>query len=255
MSALCQERWLVTVATTSTVVSTAPPHCAPLPKEAMSSTASSSRLQKTRGQLATDPAPSASQVLTQPGRHSQMAYRRPGQFVMLAGTYQPEGDTLRIMDKQQLLKRLETVWTALKESYTGLSDAQLLEPGVMGDWSVKEILAHVTIWEEEALKYLPKVSNGEKPPRYVQYGGIDAFNAQMIEQKRSLALSEVLSQLDETHRRLINYLQSVSEEHFRGETRFRHRLRLDTYSHYPLHARAIQEWQERVLKSGKSSSR
>ena len=255
MSALCQERWLVTVATTSTVVSTAPPHCAPLPEEAMSSTASSSVRKKTRGKLATDPAPSASQVLTRPGSHSKMAYRRPGQFVMLAGKYQPEGDTLRIMDKQQLLKRLETAWTALKESYTGLSDAQLLEPGVMGDWSVKEILAHVTIWEEEALKYLPKVSNGEKPPRYVQYGGIDAFNAQMIEQKRSLALSEVLSQLDETHRRLINYLQSVSEEHFRGETRFRHRLRLDTYSHYPLHARAIQEWQERVLKSGKSSSR
>ena len=255
MSALCQERWLVTVATTSTVVSTAPPHCAPLPEEAMSSTASSSSLKKTRGKLATDPAPSASQVLTRPGSHSKMAYRRPGQFVMLAGKYQPEGDTLRIMDKQQLLKRLETAWTALKESYTGLSDAQLLVPGVMGDWSVKEILAHVTIWEEEALKYLPKVSNGEKPPRYVQYGGIDAFNAQMIEQKRSLALSEVLSQLDETHRRLINYLQSVSEEHFRGETRFRHRLRLDTYSHYPLHARAILAWQERVLKSGKSSSR
>ncbi len=30
------------------------------------------------------------------------------------------------MDKQQLLKRLETAWTALKESYTGLSNAQLL---------------------------------------------------------------------------------------------------------------------------------
>src|SRR5713226_3184308 len=111
---------------------------------------------------------------------SLMAYRRPGQFVILAGKYQPEGDTLRIMDKQQLLKRLETAWTALKESYTGLSDAQLLEPGVMGDWSVKEILAHLTIWEEEALKYLPLLSNGEKPPRYVRYGGIDAFNAQMI---------------------------------------------------------------------------
>src|SRR5437016_14026931 len=54
----------------------------------------------------------------------------------------------------------------------------------MGDWSVKEILAHVTIWEEEALKYLPLIINGEKPPRYGQYGGLDAFNAQMIEQKK-----------------------------------------------------------------------
>jgi len=75
------------------------------------------------------------------------------------------------MDKQQLLKRLEAAWTALKDSYTGLSDAQLLEPGVMGDWSVKDNLAHVTIWEEEALKYLPLISRGEKPPRYARYGG------------------------------------------------------------------------------------
>ena len=248
MPALCQGRWVVTAAIASTVVSTAPPHCALLPEEAMLPTVSSSRLQKTRGQQATDPAPSASPVPTRPGRRSKMADRKSGQFVILSGNYQPEGDTLRIMDKQQLLKRLETAWTALKESYTGLSNAQLLEPGVMGDWSVKEILAHVTIWEEEALKYLPLIINGEKPPRYVQYGGLDAFNAQMIEQKRGLALSEVLSQLDETHRRLISYIQSVPEEYFTRETRFRHRLRLDTYSHYPLHARAIQEWRERPVE-------
>jgi hypothetical protein len=153
------------------------------------------------------------------------------------------------MDKQQVLKRLETAWAALKESYRGISEAQLFEPGVMGDWSVKDSLAHVTIWEEEALKYLPVIINGEKPPRYTRYGGIDGFNAQMVEQRRSLALSEVLSQMDETHRQLVSYLHSVPEEYFKGETAFRHRLRLDTYGHYPLHARAIQQWRERALQS------
>src|SRR6266487_3990549 len=126
MPALSQGRWVVTAAIASPAVSTAPPHCALLPEEAMFPTVSSSRLQKTRGQRATDPAPSASPVPTRPGRRSRMAYRKPGQLVILAGNYQPEGDTLRIMEKQQLLKRLETAWTALKESYTGLSNAQLL---------------------------------------------------------------------------------------------------------------------------------
>src|SRR5579884_3263088 len=149
------------------------------------------------------------------------------------------------MDKQRLLKQLEMAWTALKESYDVLSDSQLTEPGVMDHWSVRDILAHVTTWEEEALKYLPLILTGGRPPRYIQYGGIDAFNAQMTEQKRGLPLSDVLRHLDETHRRLIDYIRSVPEEHFTRETRFRHRLRLDTYSHYPKHARAIWEWRER----------
>ena len=152
------------------------------------------------------------------------------------------------MKKQQLFQKLEKAWTALKESYAGLSEAQLMEPGVLGKWSVKDILAHVTTWEEETLKYLPLILTGDRPPRYIQSGGIDAFNAQMAEQKRDLALSEVLRQLEETHLRFLDYLHIVPEEHFKRETRFRHRLRLDTYSHYPLHARAIQEWRERPLE-------
>jgi hypothetical protein len=111
---------------------------------------------------------------------------------------------------------------------------------------VKDILAHVTTWEEEALKYLPLIIKGGKPPRYsIKYGGIDGFNAEMTEQKRGLSLSDILRQLDETHRRLIDYVQSVPEEQFTRETRFRRRLRLDTYSHYPQHAKTIQEWRER----------
>jgi hypothetical protein len=148
------------------------------------------------------------------------------------------------MNRQQLLKKLDLAWAEVKKSYAGLSDSQATEPGVTGDWSVKDILAHLTTWEEEALLYLPLIIEGKRPPQYKTYGGIDAFNAQTTEQKRSLSLPEVLRQLDETHERLIHYLQSVPEEQFTRETRFRRRLRLDTYSHYPLHARMIWEWRE-----------
>ena len=151
------------------------------------------------------------------------------------------------MNRQQLLNKLDKAWAEIKESYAGLSDAQLAEPGVAGDWSVKDILAHVTTWEEETLAYLPLIIEGRTPPRYATYGGIDAFNAQKTEQKRGLSLAEVLRQLDATHARLRDYVQGVPEEHFTRETRFRHRLRLDTYSHYPKHARAIREWRESIV--------
>jgi hypothetical protein len=118
-------------------------------------------------------------------------------------------------------------------------------PGVTGNWSVKDIIAHVTWWEEEALKHLPLIIMGGRPSRYsVKYGGIDAFNALMTKQKRGLSLLAVLRQQDETHHQLIVYVQSAPEELLTRETRFRRRLRLDTYNHYPKHAKAIQAWRE-----------
>ena len=150
------------------------------------------------------------------------------------------------MDRQQLLKRLDKAWAELEESYAGLSDPQLMQPGVTGTWSVRDVLTHVTTWEEEALKHLPLIIKGGRPPRYsTQYGGIDAFNALMTEQKRHLALSDVLHDLHEIHDRLIRYVHEVPEELLTRETRFRRRLRLDTYNHYPKHAKAIREWRAR----------
>ena len=150
------------------------------------------------------------------------------------------------MDRAQLLKRVDRAWQGLLASYAGLSEAELMQPGVTGDWSVKEIIAHVTWWEEEALTHLPVILDGGRPPRYsVQYGGIDAFNALMAERKAGLSLAEVLEARDETHRRLIEFLQTVPESELVRETRFRRRLRLDTYGHYRLHAEAIRAWRER----------
>lgn len=147
------------------------------------------------------------------------------------------------MTKQQLLDKLEQAWADLKASFAGLSEAQMTTPGVTGGWSVKDILAHVTTWEEEALRMMPVILEDKTPPRYAdQYGGLDAFNAQMSAQKRDLSLAEVLTQLDATHRRLIEYVQRAPDDQITRETRFRRRLRLDTYSHYPEHARAIRAW-------------
>lgn len=150
------------------------------------------------------------------------------------------------MKREKLLQRLTREWEALGESYAGLSDAELLEPGVTGAWSVRDIIAHVTWWEEEALTHLPLIVRGGRPPRYsVTYGGIDAFNAAKTEERKDLSLTEVLMRRDDVHRSLIAYLEKVPDSELGNETRFRRRLRLDTYGHYPKHARAIHGWRER----------
>lgn len=150
------------------------------------------------------------------------------------------------MDKSGLLKRLEKAWEELKDSYADLGEQELLESGVTGDWSVKDIVAHVSSWEEEALTYLPVILEGGKPPKYsVLYGGIDTFNARMTQENRKLSLSEVIQRRDFIHAKLLEFIGEVQQEYFLKENRFRRRLRLDTYGHYREHAQAIKNWKER----------
>ena len=111
-----------------------------------------------------------------------------------------------------------------------------------------DILAHVSAWENEALTHLPHILEGRRPPKYADlYGGIDAFNALKAQESRARPMAEVLARVEETHRQLIAYLHTAPEEQLATETRFRRRIRLDTYSHYPIHTQAIREWR---AKSG-----
>lgn len=150
------------------------------------------------------------------------------------------------MKKAQLLAKIEKSWKEFNASYDGLSDDQMTAPGVTEGWSVKDILAHVSTWEEECLKYVPVILAGERQARYsATYGGVDAFNALMTEKKQGLSLSEIRRQLEETHRKLVDAVKAIPEEHFVSENSLRRRLRLDTYTHYPVHAEAIREWRGR----------
>ena len=151
------------------------------------------------------------------------------------------------MKKQSLLDTLDKAWQEFKESYRGLSEAQISQPGVIGEWSVKDIIGHVTTWEEEALKALALILQGQRLPRYKDlYGGLNAFNALMTEKKRLLSLSEILKQSEITHQKLVAYILGAPEEMFTTETRFRRRIRLDTYSHYPEHTKAILAWRKEI---------
>ncbi len=147
------------------------------------------------------------------------------------------------MKQHQLLERLDSAWSDFEDSYAGLTRAQLMIPRVTGEWSVRDIIAHVTWWEQEALKSLPVIRGGGRTPRYsVAYGGIDAFNAMMTVKRSGLTLPEVLKDHDNVHALLVDYVTAVPEELYVKESRFRRRLRFDTYEHYPVHARAIREW-------------
>jgi len=159
--------------------------------------------------------------------------------------FYPEGPGALHPQTARLLNTIERRFNEFCASYRGLTPEQLLLPGVTGEWSVRDLIAHVTWWEEEALKHVPTVLAGGRPERYsTAYGGIDAFNALMTRQRAHLPLEHVLAQQTTVHRKLIGIVADIPLAELGGNSRIRRRIRLDTYGHYPLHTKQIIAWRE-----------
>jgi len=140
--------------------------------------------------------------------------------------------------RARTLDRLEQQWQALLQTWEGLPENALLKPGAVGHWSVRDVMAHITTWEEEALKALPLILEDKRLPRYM---GIDAFNAREQARKRDLPLEQVKKDLVTTHRKLVSFLEDVPESAF-SLPRFGKRLRLDTIGNYREHTEQITAW-------------
>jgi uncharacterized damage-inducible protein DinB len=53
-----------------------------------------------------------------------------------------------VEDKQELLDDLEAARAELLLAIKGLSEEQMLHPGVVGEWSVKDTLSHIVAWDK-----------------------------------------------------------------------------------------------------------
>ncbi|MBM3944422.1 MAG: ClbS/DfsB family four-helix bundle protein [SAR202 cluster bacterium] len=145
------------------------------------------------------------------------------------------------MNREQLLKKVDATWNAFTASYAGLSAPAMTRPGVAGDWSVKDVLGHVTTWEEEMMKAVQRRKKGG----YVRHrGGVEGYNATESGRKRSLPLQQVLEDSDRTHRKVLRFLTTLTDEELAAERPFRRKVRGDTYGHYPEHTASILAWRK-----------
>ncbi len=155
------------------------------------------------------------------------------------------------MDRQKLFNKVDSAWQEFNAALAGIPDELWQQPNAIGEWSLQDILGHIASWENEALKYIPLILEGRRLPRYKDmYGGIDAFNAKTVAGNRRLTLAEARESSARTHQKLLDYLQSLPDEHFTSGSRVLRRILLDTYGHYPYHTQAIRQWRGQQAGEG-----
>lgn len=156
------------------------------------------------------------------------------------------------MDRSQLTRQLEDSRQELWELIGDLPQQDFLEPGVMDDWSLKDILAHLNRWEGLSVTLLWKLKQGQKAERLDIHGqeAIDRLNAGWYQEDKDRSLDLVLADFKGLRRQTLRRLEEFDEvdlndpeafDGLRGEPLWRW-IAVDTFEHEREHIPPIKDW-------------
>ena len=149
------------------------------------------------------------------------------------------------MSKDALLREMDAGFAGLLDAVDGLSEEQMTRVWY-GDWSVRDILAHVAGWHREEIAMLERMARGERPvPESADYTDDDAWNARFVAKWRAASAGEVLAELKAIKEAYVAAAARLPEERFEEGRTARRLVQQGCIEHYREHADEIREWRER----------
>jgi uncharacterized protein (TIGR03083 family) len=116
------------------------------------------------------------------------------------------------MKRDELLAVLETARARLDGALDGLEPDELTVPGPVGEWSVKDVLAHITAWDVDLLTNLGNFKRGQKPGRTAwDSSGIQAQNTAWYAELQDRPLERVVADFDGVHEQLLRQVRGLTD--------------------------------------------
>lgn len=98
------------------------------------------------------------------------------------------------MNKQEVITALKDSRQKFLQAIQGMSEEDLLKPGAAGEWSIKDLLAHLNMWEAELIRLLWQVQQGVKPTTvHFEKKGVDELNLQWQKDNHERPLDMIMN--------------------------------------------------------------
>lgn len=138
------------------------------------------------------------------------------------------------MTKEEILARIDRSWENLTDAIAGIPSERLVEPGVCGPWSGKDILGHVAFWDRQGAEMRTHEAAGETLPK-VDWRAMNDVDA---DAKANWTVVEIETELAAAHAAMVaayRILPTLAEDEIKED-----------WEHYDEHAAEIRGWRERA---------
>ena len=150
------------------------------------------------------------------------------------------------MNKARLLDTLQAERARWEALLAQVGEARMTQAGMAGDWSVKDIIAHIAWHEREIAGVMQaRAFVGSDLWELPQ----DERNAAVFQENRNRPLQEVLTESKEVFQRLLESLEPLSDDDLTSPDRFPpmpadsmpwQLVASNSYDHYPQHISSVQ---------------
>jgi hypothetical protein len=132
--------------------------------------------------------------------------------------------------------------------------------GVSGNWSIKDIIAHIWAYEQYISDRLNEIKHGDLYYPCKKFNALDAFidqfgypdfgspllddeeaNAWVYEKYKNVALEEIVAQEIQAYSSIVSAIESIPDYLIKEHNLFE-RVADNTYHHYHEHTKAIKAW-------------
>jgi hypothetical protein len=121
----------------------------------------------------------------------------------------------RSSTKTEMLEKIRSSHAALEKKFSKLTPEQMVWPGSMDNWSVKDILAHLTDWEQRLIEWYRAGLKGEVPETPapgMTWRQLPELNQVGYEKHKDESLERVLEVYRASYREVVTLVEGMTEE-------------------------------------------
>ncbi len=156
------------------------------------------------------------------------------------------------MKKSEMLDELAAARADLSSALDGLTSDQMMRPGVVGFWSIKDLLAHLVAWESELVTALNQAQSNKRPS-ILRIDDIDEWNEEQYHTNARRLLDAVMADFEGVHHMLLSMVQDYDERALIDNRRYpwmegealTYLIEENATFHEREHAEDIRAWRER----------
>jgi hypothetical protein len=166
--------------------------------------------------------------------------------------------------KAQLLNGIKVARKRFEASLKGLTEPEMVKPPRPGAWSIKDILAHVSAWQDIFVRWYETGLKGGRvdKPDFRQAGVLGEINRQIYESNKHRSLKDVLAEFQSSYERILATVDSIPERdiftrgkfNWTGKGKLVSYITANTSSHYPSHLKMIEAVKKKLGQSSQSGA-